>query len=448
MTDDTLFPYRRVFYTSLGCKLNFAEMSSLGRQLEAAGFLPVHAGEQADLCVINTCSVTETADKKGRQVIHRVIRRFPQAYVVVTGCYAQLKPEAIAAIPGVDLVLGANEKMDLPAYLKQAEAGTAKSVLTTPIMDVNAFQPAYSRDDRTRYFLKVQDGCDYYCTYCTIPKARGRSRNGSIASLVEQARQIAAEGGLEIVLSGVNIGDFGKTTGESFLDLLKALDDVEGIRRFRISSVEPNLLTESIIRFVAGSKRFMPHFHIPLQAGHDEILRLMHRRYNTSLFAERIAFIRQELPHAFIGVDVIVGSRGETDTLFKAAYQYMESLDVTQFHVFPYSERPDTKALGIDHQVTQAEKKHRHELVQSMSDAKWRAFYERHIGTDQVVLFEQAVKGDRMVGFTANYIRVEAVYHPEWVNNLISLRLGDFNDEGTALTAQTDVRQVVGLSTE
>jgi len=437
MIDENLFPYRRVYYTSLGCKLNFAEMSSLGRQLEAAGFLPVRAGEQADLCVINTCSVTETADKKGRQAIHRLIRRFPNAYMVVTGCYAQLKPEEIAAIPGVDLVLGANEKMDLPAYLERAESGSAKSVLTTPIKDVNSFQPAFSKDDRTRYFLKVQDGCDYYCTYCTIPKARGRSRNGSIQSLVAQARQIAEEGGLEIVLSGVNIGDFGKTTGESFLDLLKALDEVESIKRFRISSVEPNLLTEDVIRFVASSKRFMPHFHIPLQAGDDTLLRLMHRRYDTSLFASRIAFIRQHLPHAFIGVDVIVGSRGETETLFESAFRFMESLDVTQFHVFPYSERPDTMALGIEHQVSQADKKVRHERVQNLSDAKWKAFYERHIGTDQVVLFEHAVKGSRMVGFTANYIRVEADYHPEWVNNLVSLRLGSFNEEGTALKAIT-----------
>jgi len=435
MTDNTIFPYRRVYYTSLGCKLNFAEMSSLGRQLEAAGFLPVRAGEEADLCVINTCSVTETADKKDRQVIHRVIRRFPNAFVVVTGCYAQLKPEDIAAIPGVDLILGANEKMDLPAYLEKVETGAAKAVLTTPIKDVNTFQPAFSRDDRTRYFLKVQDGCDYYCTYCTIPKARGRSRNGSIASLVEQAKQIAAEGGLEIVLSGVNIGDFGKTTGESFLDLLKALDDVTGISRFRISSVEPNLLTEDVIRFVATSKRFMPHFHIPLQAGNDTVLRLMHRRYDTSLFASRIAFIRQHMPHAFIGVDVIVGTRGETDDLFESAYRYKESLDVTQFHVFPYSERPDTKALGIDHYVPQKEKKRRHELVQALSERKWNTFYERHIGTTQTVLFEQAVKGDRMVGFTANYIRVEAAYHPEWVNNLVPLRLGGFNEDGTALTA-------------
>lgn len=437
MIDENLFPYRRVYYTSLGCKLNFAEMSSLGRQLEAAGFLPVRAGEQADLCVINTCSVTETADKKGRQAIHRLIRRFPNAYMVVTGCYAQLKPEEIAAIPGVDLVLGANEKMDLPAYLERAESGSAKSVLTTPIKDVNSFQPAFSKDDRTRYFLKVQDGCDYYCTYCTIPKARGRSRNGSIQSLVAQARQIAEEGGLEIVLSGVNIGDFGKTTGESFLDLLKALDEVESIKRFRISSVEPNLLTEDVIRFVDSSKRFMPHFHIPLQAGDDTLLRLMHRRYDTSLFASRIAFIRQHLPHAFIGVDVIVGSRGETETLFESAFRFMESLDVTQFHVFPYSERPDTMALGIEHQVSQADKKVRHERVQNLSDAKWKTFYERHLGTDQVVLFEHAVKGSRMVGFTANYIRVEADYHPEWVNNLVPLRLGGFNEDGTALTAIT-----------
>lgn len=439
MTDDTLFPYRRVYYTSLGCKLNFAEISSLGRQLESAGFKPVRAGEQADLCVINTCSVTETADKKGRQAIHRLVRRFPKAFMVVTGCYAQLKPEEVASIPGVDLVLGANEKMDLPTYLERLSTGTPLSMLTTPIKDLATFQPAYSKDDRTRYFLKVQDGCDYYCTYCTIPKARGRSRNGSIASLVAQAEQIAAEGGREIVLSGVNIGDFGKTTGESFLDLLKALDEVASIERFRISSIEPNLLTEEIIRFVAGSKRIMPHFHIPLQAGSDELLRLMHRRYDTALFASRIDCIRQHLPHAFIGVDVIVGSRGETPELFEAAYCFMESLDISQFHVFSYSERPGTMALTIQHQVGTEEKKQRHERVQRLSDQKWKAFYERHVGTYQTVLFEHAIKGNDMTGFTANYIRVEADYHPAWVNALIPVQLGGFNEEGTALQAIVQV---------
>ena len=378
MIDTTIFQARKVAYISLGCKLNFAELSSLGRIMAEAGYRKIKPGEKPDVCIINTCSVTDTADKKSRQAIHRVIRHYPDAFVVVTGCYAQLKPEEIASISGVSLVLGSNEKFDIPAHLDELKKGEAPIVLTSKLKDIRQFQPSFSRDDRTRYFLKVQDGCDYFCTYCTIPFARGRSRNGSITMLVSEARQIAAEGGHEIVLSGVNIGDFGKTTGETFLQLIQALDEVEGIDRFRISSIEPDLLTEEVIRFVSKSKRFAPHFHIPLQAGSDTLLKLMHRRYDCALFASKIKLIRQLMPDAFIGVDVIVGSRGETPALFEEAYRFIEQLEVTQLHVFSYSERPGTQALAIGYIVSPEDKKMRHERLQLLSDTKWKTFYKNH----------------------------------------------------------------------
>jgi len=436
MTDDTVFQSRRVYYTSLGCKLNFAEMSSLGRQLAQAGYTSIKPGQVPDVCVINTCSVTDTADKKCRQAISRVVRRFPSAFVVVTGCYAQLKPNEVASLPGVGLVLGAKEKFEVVDYLEGVKQTPESKIVTEASNRISAFQPAFSKDDRTRYFLKVQDGCDYYCTYCTIPFARGRSRNGSIESLVAQARQIAQEGGQEIVLSGVNIGDFGKSTGESFLALLQALDGVDVINRFRISSVEPNLLDESIIRFVAESNRFMPHFHIPLQAGHDELLALMHRRYDSALFASRIQYIRSIMPHAFIGVDVIVGSRGETPELFEEAFRFIEGLDVSQLHVFSYSERPGTKALDIEYVVNAVEKKRRHERLQALSDAKWKTFYERHVGENAIVLFEHAAGESSMTGFTANYLRVETANNPTLFNQLVVVKLGTFNAAGTALLAE------------
>ncbi len=435
MIDRTVFESRRVYYTSLGCKLNFAEMSSLGRQFANAGFTTVKLGQTPDVCVINTCSVTDTADKKCRQAINRIVRRYPDAYVIVTGCYAQLKPDEVSELPGVDLVLGNNEKFDVVEYLDGGEKVSEKSAITSTFGDIKEFKPAFSKDDRTRYFLKVQDGCDYFCSYCTIPFARGRSRNGSIATLISQAEQIAAEGGLEIVLSGVNIGDFGKTTGESFLDLLKALDEVEGIKRFRISSVEPNLLNEDIIEFVARSKRFMPHFHIPLQAGSNSMLQLMGRRYDCDLFASRIHQIRSLMPDAFVGVDVIVGSRGETAALFEETYRFIESLDVTQLHVFSYSERAGTRALSIEPIVSPAEKKARHERLQAISDEKWNTFYRQHVGKVLPVLFEHANKEGRMHGFTSNYIRVEADMHEEWINHVVPMRLEGFNPDGSALLA-------------
>ena len=433
MTDTTIFQDKTAVYYTLGCKLNFSETSSIGRILKSAGIRTARIGEKADLVVINTCSVTEVADKKCRQAIHRLTRQHPNAFVVVTGCYAQLKPDTVSQIDGVDVVLGADQKGDILNYLGNLEKKERGVVVTSSLKDIHLFVPSCSRGDRTRYFLKVQDGCDYFCTYCTIPFARGRSRNGSIDSLVEQARQAAEEGGKEIVITGVNIGDFGRTTGESFLDLIKALDQVKGIDRYRISSIEPNLLTDDIIEFVASSRAFMPHFHIPLQSGCDEVLKLMHRRYDTALFAHKISKIKDLMPDAFIGVDVMVGTRGETDTYFEKAYRFVEGLDVTQLHVFSYSERPGTKALQIDYVVSPEEKHRRSQLLLDLSDKKTHAFYKRHIGLEKIVLVEKAKSNVPVHGFTDNYIRVELPHDNKLDNQLIRVRLGDFNEDMTAL---------------
>lgn len=370
MIDTTIFQDKVAVYYTLGCKLNFAETSSIGKTLKEAGVRTARKGEKADICVINTCSVTEMADKKCRQAIHRLSRQHPDAFIVVTGCYAQLKPEQVADIEGVDLVLGAEQKGELMNYLGNLQKHTHGEAVVTATKDIRTFSPSCSRGDRTRYFLKVQDGCDYFCSYCTIPFARGRSRNGKIEDLVAQARQAAAEGGKEIVLTGVNIGDFGKSTGETFFDLVKALDEVEGIERYRISSIEPNLLTDEIIEYVAQSRRFMPHFHIPLQSGCDEVLKLMRRRYDTALFAAKIAKIKSLMPDAFIGVDVIVGTRGETPEYFEKAYEFIKGLDVTQLHVFSYSERPGTQALKIDYVVPAQEKHARSQRLLELSDER------------------------------------------------------------------------------
>ncbi|MDR0938073.1 MAG: tRNA (N(6)-L-threonylcarbamoyladenosine(37)-C(2))-methylthiotransferase MtaB [Mediterranea sp.] len=435
MIDTTIFQDKTAVYYTLGCKLNFSETSSIGRTLREAGIRTARKGERADICVVNTCSVTEVADKKCRQAIHRLVRRHPGAFVVVTGCYAQLKPGDVARIEGVDVVLGADQKGELLSYLgdlRKREPDNVEAV-TTATKNIRAFVPSCSRGDRTRFFLKVQDGCDYYCSYCTIPMARGRSRNGSIASLVEQARQAAAEGGKEIVLTGVNIGDFGRTTGETFLQLIQALDQVDGIQRYRISSIEPNLLTDDIIEFVARSHRFMPHFHIPLQSGCDEVLRLMRRRYDTALFASKVAKIRTLMPDAFIGVDVIVGTRGETEEYFERAYRFVERLDVTQLHVFSYSERPGTQALRIDHAVSPEEKHRRSQRLLALSDAKTEAFYARHQGETMTTLLEKAKPGAPLHGFTSNYIRVELDADNRLDNHLVRVRLGGFNEDRTAL---------------
>ncbi|MDR0961286.1 MAG: tRNA (N(6)-L-threonylcarbamoyladenosine(37)-C(2))-methylthiotransferase MtaB [Mediterranea sp.] len=433
MIDTNIFQDKKAVYYTLGCKLNFSETSTIGQILSQAGVRTARKGEQADICVVNTCSVTEVADKKCRQAIHRLVKQHPNAFVVVTGCYAQLKPDAVVNIEGVDLVLGAEQKKDLLAYLGSLQKQDAGEAHTSALADVRSFVPSCSRGDRTRYFLKVQDGCDYYCSYCTIPMARGRSRNGTIESMVAQARQVAAEGGKEIVLTGVNIGDFGKTTGETFFDLIRALDEVEGIERYRISSIEPNLLTDDIIEFVAHSKRFMPHFHIPLQSGSDTVLKLMRRRYDTALFASKVTRIRQTMPHAFIGVDVIVGTRGETDECFDESYRFLQSMDVTQLHVFSYSERPGTQALRIEHAVTPREKQRRSKLLLELSDEKLHRFYDSHRGETRLVLLEHAKPGMPMHGFTDNYIRVEIPADNTLDNHLLAMRLGDFNKEATAL---------------
>ena len=435
MTDTTIFQNKTAVYYTLGCKLNFSETSTIGKTLREAGIRTARKGEHADICVINTCSVTEVADKKCRQTIHRIVRQHPGAYVIVTGCYAQLKPDEIVQIDGVDVVLGAEQKAQLLQYLGDLQKEEKGKAYTMPTKDIRTFAPSCSRGDRTRFFLKVQDGCDYFCSYCTIPFARGRSRNGSISSMVQQAQQAVSEGGKEIVLTGVNIGDFGKTTGESFFDLVKALDEVEGIERYRISSIEPNLLTDEIIDYVAHSRHFMPHFHIPLQSGCDEVLKLMRRRYNTELFASKIKKIKTVMPDAFIGVDVIVGTRGETQEYFEQAYQFLESLDVTQLHVFSYSERPGTQALKISHTVSQEEKHQRSQRLLALSDQKTQAFYQNHIGKTMSVLLEKSKAGKPLMhGFTENYIRVEVPHSPALDNCVVLIRLENFNEDKTALT--------------
>ena len=436
MIDTTVFQDKKAVYYTLGCKLNFSETSSIGKMLKDVGVRTVRKGEKADICVINTCSVTEIADKKCRQAIHRLTKQHPGAFVVVTGCYAQLKPEQVSNIEGVDLVLGAEQKGELINYLGSLEKHEHGEAITTATKDIRSFAPSCSRGDRTRYFLKVQDGCDYFCSYCTIPFARGRSRNGKIEDLVAQARQAAAEGGKEIVLTGVNIGDFGKTTGETFFDLVKALDQVEGIERFRISSIEPNLLTDEIIEYVAHSRAFMPHFHIPLQSGCDEVLKLMRRRYDIALFASKIRKIKELMPDAFIGVDVIVGTRGETPEYFEKAYELIRGLDVTQLHVFSYSERPGTQALKIDYVVPAEEKHQRSQRLLALSDEKTKAFYARHIGQEAKVLMEKSKAGMPMHGFTENYIRVELEHDDSLDNHLVQVRMGEFNEDSTALKGE------------
>ena len=425
MTDVSSFDNCKAEFHTLGCKLNFAETSTIARIFAERGIRRAQPGEVPDICVVNTCSVTELADKKCRQTIRRLANRYPDAVIVVTGCYAQLKKDEVAAIDGVDIVLGSEQKMEISAYLDRWLATRKPQVEVTPAKDIRAFSPSCSRGDRTRYFLKVQDGCDYFCSYCTIPFARGRSRSGSIESLVAQAREVAAEGGKEIVITGVNIGDFGKNTGESFIDLVRALDAVEGIERYRISSIEPDLLTDEIIDFCARSRAFMPHFHIPLQCGSDTVLRLMRRHYDSALFAHKVEMIKRLIPDAFIGVDLMVGTRGETEELFEESRRFVDGLDITRLHVFPYSERPGTLALRtIDHVVDQHTKSVRAGKMIALSDRKLRAFMQQYAGTVRPVLFEQPQPGMPMHGFTDNYIRVEVSDAPEaLVNTVANVRL-------------------------
>lgn len=440
MIDTSAFQGKKAAYYTLGCKLNFSETSTFGKMLEQMGVSVAGKGEKADICLINTCSVTEVADHKCRQAIHRMVRENPGAFVVVTGCYAQLESETVSQIDGVDLVLGSDEKADLVQHLSEAwsmpREGHLHQFHSVKTKDIKSFQPSCARGNRTRYFLKVQDGCNYFCTYCTIPYARGLSRNPSIDSLVAQAEQAAAEGGKEIVLTGVNIGEFGEGTSETFLDLVKALDQVEGISRYRISSLEPDLIDDKLIEYCARSRAFMPHFHIPLQSGSDEVLRLMHRRYDKALFAHKIHLIKELIPDAFIGVDVMVGSRGERPELFEECYDFLDALPVTQLHVFPYSERPGTSALSIPYVVDDREKKHRSKLLIDLSDRKLHDFYAAHIGQEATVLMEKATRGRAMHGFTDNYIRVELparLADERLDNQIVRVKLGDFNHDQTAL---------------
>lgn len=437
MIDSSVFQGKKAVYHTLGCKLNFSETSTFAKSLEEMGVVEAGKDEPADICLINTCSVTEVADHKCRQAIHKLVRQNPNAFVVVTGCYAQLETEKVSNIEGVNLVLGANEKANLIQFLSDAW-GKEHQYHSVKTKEIKTFQPSCSRGNRTRYFLKVQDGCNYFCTYCTIPYARGFSRNPTIASLVAQAEQAAKEGGKEIVLTGVNIGDFGRTTGESFLDLVKALDQVEGIKRYRISSLEPDLIDDALIDYCAHSRAFMPHFHIPLQSGNDEVLRLMHRRYTRDVFAHKINLIKQEMPDAFIGVDVMVGCRGERPEYFEDCYQFLDSLPVTQLHVFPYSERPGTSALAIKYKVSDKDKKLRAHRLLQLSDEKTTAFYAAHIGQEAQVLFEKAAHGKAMHGFTENYIRVElppSLASDSLDNEIVKVKLGDFNFDKSALRA-------------
>lgn len=413
---------KAAFYT-LGCKLNFSETSTMAQSLEEVGFERVDFEEAADVYVINTCSVTNQGDKSSRNIIRRAVKRNPGAMVVVVGCYAQLKPDEIGHLEGVDLVLGTQEKFHLAAWLGDLQKREKTEVHTTRLANIKDYHRAFSWGDRTRSFLKIQDGCDYYCSFCTIPYARGRSRNDTIENTLAEARKVVEKGYKEIVLTGVNIGDFGKSTGETFLALLQSLEKVEGLKRLRVGSVEPNLLKDEIIGLIAGSEVIMPHFHIPLQAGSDEVLSLMKRRYSTGLFAARVERIRQIVPHAFIGVDVIAGTNGETDELFEASYNFINSLEISQLHAFPYSERSGTQALKIPWKVPVEERRLRTQRYINLSEKKLRAFYEKHLGTTHKVLFEEQSDGNRMTGFTENYIRVEAGFHPAWINEPVNVKL-------------------------
>lgn len=418
---------KRIAYVTLGCKLNFSETSTVRHQLEQAGATTVDEKEGADIFIVNTCSVTDMAEKKGRQLIRKITHHHPTAFVVVIGCYAQLRAQELMAIPGVSLVLNAKDKLHVAQILRQAEWQSRCEPHSCDVFKLDAFDLAYSYGDRTRCFLKIQDGCDYFCSYCTIPFARGRSRSATTKQVTEAAQDAARRGIREIILTGVNTGDFGRGHGESFLELLQTLDNLNDIDRFRISSVEPNLLTDEIIRFVSQSRRFMPHFHIPLQSGSNEVLRLMRRRYERELFAEKVQRIKSLIPDAFIGVDVIAGMRGETEAAFDDTCRFIDSLDISRLHVFPYSERSGTKALEIPLIVPQPEKHRRVDVLLEISDKKLRRFYASHEGQIRPVLFEDDETNGIMGGFTDNYIRVEIPYEPALANRIVPTRIGAMN---------------------
>lgn len=424
---------KKVAFYTLGCKLNYSETSSIGRMFNQAGFETVDFTNTPDVYVINTCSVTENADKKCKKIVKEALKISPNAYVTIVGCYAQLKPKEIAEIPGVDMVLGAAEKFQIVEYLTDLTKNPKTIVYNQPVSEANEFVPSFSYGDRTRTFLKVQDGCDYSCTFCTIPLARGASRSDTIENAVAQAKEIAASGVKEIVLTGVNLGDFGIRNGQredKFFDLVKALDEVEGIERIRISSIEPNLLSDEIIEFVSTSKRFVPHFHIPLQSGSDKILSLMRRRYKRDLYVSRVAKIKEVMPHCCIGVDVIVGFPGETREDFVDTYNFLNELDVSYLHVFTYSERENTLAAEMKGTVPGSTRADRSKMLHILSDKKRRAFYETQLGKTDEVLFEGDIKDGFMHGFTRNYVKVKAKYDPVLVNEIKTVHLTQISPDG------------------
>ncbi|MEP6685004.1 MAG: tRNA (N(6)-L-threonylcarbamoyladenosine(37)-C(2))-methylthiotransferase MtaB [Parafilimonas sp.] len=429
---------RSVAFHTLGCKLNFSETSTLSRLLESDGFEKKDFTDEADVYVINTCSVTDNADKECRQLVRRIQRKSPESFVVITGCYAQLKPKEIAAIPGVDLVLGAAEKFNITQHLKELHKNDAAKICSCDIEDVSGFNASYSLYDRTRTFLKVQDGCDYNCSFCTIPLARGKSRSDTIENVVINAKTIAEKGGKEIVLTGINLGDFGKTDltptlakgdgalkqgAENFYQLIQQLDEVEGIERYRISSIEPNLLTNEIIEFVVQSKKFMPHFHIPLQSGSNKILGLMRRRYRRELYAEKVAIIKKFMPHCAIGVDVIVGFPSEDEFAFNETFEFLHSLDISYLHVFTYSERDNTKALELNPVVPMHTRHERNKVLRNLSYQKMQFFTALNANQTRKVLFEDHNKNGMMEGYTDNYIRITTPYRNEWANNIVDWKL-------------------------
>jgi len=441
---------RTVAFHTLGCKLNYSETSALARLFESSGYLPVKFEEEADIYVLNTCSVTEQADRECRKIVRQAMRRQPGAFVVVTGCYAQLKPQEIADIPGVDLVLGAGEKFRILDYVDDLSKSQGKGMIRAgEVRDVNTFTASFSFGDRTRSFLKVQDGCDYKCSFCTIPQARGASRSDTLESAVANARQIGQMGTREIVLTGVNLGDFGNGTavieGERprkealFADLVVELDNVEEVSRFRISSIEPNLLTDEIIAFVAESQRFMPHFHIPLQSGSDKQLRDMRRRYRRDLYAERVNFIKKRMPHACIGCDVIVGFPGETEEDFLETYQFVQNLDLSYLHVFTYSERANTPAAEMSDKVPVEERRRRNQALRGLSEMKRRAFYQQHIGTVRPVLLEHHRDAALLSGFTDNYIKIQIPVEGGGLNEIKPVSLQKLSADGEVVVANLPV---------
>ncbi|HNI32406.1 MAG TPA: tRNA (N(6)-L-threonylcarbamoyladenosine(37)-C(2))-methylthiotransferase MtaB [Chitinophagales bacterium] len=431
---------KKIAFHTLGCKLNFSETSAITRQMQARGFSTVDFEEVSDVYVINTCSVTEQADTKCRNIVRKALKLNPDAYVVVIGCYAQLKPKEIASIEGVDLVLGAAEKFKLPEIITDLTKNPCGQVLASEISNANFFVDAYSVGDRTRSFLKIQDGCDYKCSFCTIPLARGKSRSDTPENILKNAKDLAAKGVKEIVLTGVNTGDYGKgiASESNFFDIVKMLDEVEGIERYRISSIEPNLLTDEIIEFVANSKRFMPHFHIPLQSGSDKMLKLMQRRYKRDLYKSRVEKIKSVMPHACIGVDVIVGFPSETEDDFLETYQFINTLDISYLHVFTYSERQNTKALEIEGVVPMSIRNERNAMLRSLSEKKKRYFYQQFLGQAKRVLLEQEQKGNIMHGFTDNYIKISVPYHAASVNQMATAQLQSIDDAGDVLAILID----------